>query len=97
MNSSIICHSDKNIFLVFFKMCQWDRSHFYISENTRDLYEVIYFMSHSCSVASFKLMFSEVHKLLPIANHGSQQSGSNRVLDMFKIKGFGKSKIQGSK
>lgn len=96
MNSSIICHSDKNIFLVLFRMCQWDRSQFYISENTRDFYEVIYFTSHSCSVASFKLMFSKVQKLVPAANHGSQQSGSNRVLEMFKIKGLGKSKIQGS-
>ena len=74
MNSSIICHSDKNTFLVLFKM--WDRSQFYTSENTRDFYEVIYFMSHSCPVASFKLMFSEVHKSMPTANHVSQQSGS---------------------
>lgn len=76
MNSSIICHSDKNIFLVLFKLCQRDRSRFYTSENTRDFYEAIYFTSHSCSVASFKLMFSEVHKPMATANHGSQQSGS---------------------
>jgi len=76
MNSSIICHSDKNIFLVLFKMCQWDPSQFYTSENTRDFYEAIYFMSHSCSVASFNLMFSKVHKLMPTANHVSQQPGS---------------------
>lgn len=41
-------------------------------------------------------MFSAVHKLVPTANHGRQQSGSNRVLHMFKMKGFGKPKIQGS-
>lgn len=95
MNSSIICHSDKNIFLVLFKMCQW--SQFYTSENTRDFYEVIDFTSHSCSMASFKLMFSEVHKLVLTASCWSQQSGFNRVLDMLEMKGFGKSKIQGSK
>lgn len=44
MNSSIICHSDKNIFLVLLKMCQWDRSQFYTSKNTRNFYEVIDFM-----------------------------------------------------
>lgn len=41
-------------------------------------------------------MFSEAHKLMPTASPGSQQSGSNRVLDMFEMKEFDKSKIQGS-